>query len=163
VFQYLQVCPSVNCPLDLSCSRIQETYWITCAWRSSCHLSWMTCLYPRLNLTSYNPFRQRFSAFLHFNILSRVYCSVTNNNGLWIRWLDLLTHSFTILIIAINYNNSQWLPKTRSIPYWTATVFSSNATVLVLVYESLTCEWITICGWRTMNESVLICTAAYVA
>jgi hypothetical protein len=29
-------------------------------------------------------------------ILSLVRGSVTNNNEFWIRWLDLLTHSFTI-------------------------------------------------------------------
>jgi hypothetical protein len=34
-------------------------------------------------------------------ILSRVYGSVTNNNGLWIGWLDLLTPSFTI---SLNHN-----------------------------------------------------------
>jgi hypothetical protein len=31
---------------------------------------------------------------------------VTNNNGFWIKWLD------------------QWLSRTRSIPYWTTSVFS---------------------------------------
>jgi hypothetical protein len=35
-------------------------------------------------------------------ILSRVRSSVTNNNGFWIGWLDLLTPSFTL-----NYNSSQ--------------------------------------------------------
>jgi hypothetical protein len=30
------------------------------------------------------------------SILSRVYGSVTNNNGFWIGWLDLMTASFTI-------------------------------------------------------------------
>jgi hypothetical protein len=46
-------------------------------------------------------------------VLSRVYGSVTNNNGFWNRWLDLLlAHS---LLIRINYAHNKWLPKTRSI------------------------------------------------
>jgi hypothetical protein len=32
--------------------------------------------------------------------------------------------------------HNQWLPKTRSIPYWTTSVFSSTATDLVQIYES---------------------------
>jgi hypothetical protein len=39
-------------------------------------------------------------------ILSRVRGSVTDHNGFWIGWLDLLTPSFTI---TLNYNNLQWL------------------------------------------------------
>jgi hypothetical protein len=35
---------------------------------------------------------------------------VTNNNGFWIGWLDLLTPSCTI-----SFNHNQWLPKTRTI------------------------------------------------
>jgi hypothetical protein len=48
-------------------------------------------------------------------ILSRVYGYVTNNNVVWIRWLDLLTPSFTI-----SRNHNKWLPRTRSIktPFW---------------------------------------------
>jgi hypothetical protein len=37
-------------------------------------------------------------------ILSRFRGSVTNNNGFWIRWLDLLTPSFKI---TLNYNQLQ--------------------------------------------------------
>jgi hypothetical protein len=33
---------------------------------------------------------------------------------------------------------NQWLPKTRSIPYWTTSTFSSAATDLFLIYESVT-------------------------
>jgi hypothetical protein len=39
-------------------------------------------------------------------ILSRVRGSVTNNNGFWTGWLDLLTPSF---IITLNYNQLQYL------------------------------------------------------
>jgi hypothetical protein len=43
-------------------------------------------------------------------LLSRVYGSVTNYNGVWIGWLVLLTPSF-----AINYyNHNNWAPKIRS-------------------------------------------------
>jgi hypothetical protein len=34
--------------------------------------------------------------------------------------------------------HSQWLSKTRSIPYWTMSVFSSAVPDLVLIYESVT-------------------------
>jgi hypothetical protein len=37
-------------------------------------------------------------------ILSRLYSSVTNNNGFWIGWLDLLTNSCTM---SLNYNQLQ--------------------------------------------------------
>jgi hypothetical protein len=39
-------------------------------------------------------------------ILSRVLGSVTNNNGFWVGWLDLLTPSFKI---TLNYNQLQQL------------------------------------------------------
>jgi hypothetical protein len=38
---------------------------------------------------------------------SRVRGSVTNNNGLWIGWLDLLALLLQLLLIAIAYNGSQ--------------------------------------------------------
>jgi hypothetical protein len=71
---------------------------------------------------------------------------VTNNNGFWVGWLDLL---------ALLYNYNQWLPKTRSIPYWTTSVFSSAVTDLVLIYESATSSasvvhWLTLHSW-TLN------------
>jgi hypothetical protein len=44
--------------------------------------------------------------------------------------------SFTVQPIITAH--SQWLPKIRSIPYWTTSVFSSAVTDLVLIYESLT-------------------------
>jgi hypothetical protein len=52
------------------------------------------------------------------NVLSRVWGSVTNNNGFWIGWLDLLTPSF-----SITTTHNWWLPKACSIPYWTTNVF----------------------------------------
>jgi hypothetical protein len=49
-------------------------------------------------------------------ILSRVNGSVTNNNRLWIGWLDLLTR-FTITCNQNQFTITQnkWLPKTRTI------------------------------------------------
>jgi hypothetical protein len=41
------------------------------------------------------------------NILSRVQGSVTNNNGFWIGWLDLLALLLQPLLITISYNSSQ--------------------------------------------------------
>jgi hypothetical protein len=47
--------------------------------------------------------------------------SVTNNNGLWIGWLDLLIPSVQLQSIIAAHN--QWSSKTHSIPYWTRSVF----------------------------------------
>jgi hypothetical protein len=68
--------------------------------------------------------------------LSRVRDSVTNSNGFWIGWLDLLPLLLQLQLITEAHN--QWLPKTRSIPYWTTSVFSPAVTDLVLIYESVT-------------------------
>jgi hypothetical protein len=97
--------------------------------------------------------------FSHYrcNILSRVWGSVTNSNGFWIGWLDLLTLLLQLFLITINYNNShQWRSKTRSIPSWTTSVFSSTVTDLVLIYESVTSpvsvvRWLTLHSW-TLNS-----------
>jgi hypothetical protein len=71
-------------------------------------LFWARQTYPTLS------HRVSFRCIL---MLSRVRGSVTNNNGFWIGWLDLLTSSCTIYI---NYNQLQQLiinllPRTRSI------------------------------------------------
>jgi hypothetical protein len=64
------------------------------------------------------------------------FCMNNNNNGLWIEWLDLLALPLQLQPIITAHN--QWLPKTRSIPYRTTSVFSSTVTDLVLIYESVT-------------------------
>jgi hypothetical protein len=53
---------------------------------------------------------------------SRVRGSVTNNNGVWIGWLDLLTFLLQSLLITmnlqqrtINLQPNPWMPRTRSI------------------------------------------------
>jgi hypothetical protein len=46
--------------------------------------------------------------------------------------------------------HNQWLPKTRSIPYWTMSVFSSTVTDLVLIYESVTSSASVVHSW-TLN------------
>jgi hypothetical protein len=56
---------------------------------------------------------------------------------------------------SITTVHNQWLLKTRSIPYWTTSVFSSTVTDLVLIYESVTSSasivrWITLHSW-TLN------------
>jgi hypothetical protein len=63
----------------------------------------------------------------------------------------------TSITITLNYNSShsQWLSKTRSIPYWTTSVFSSIVTDLVLIYESVTISasvvrWLALHSW-TLN------------
>jgi hypothetical protein len=71
---------------------------------------------------------------------------MTNNNGFWIGWLDLLT---------LLYKYNQWLPKTRSIPYWTTSVFSFTVTDLVLIYESVISSASIIHSW-TLNFCILL-------
>jgi hypothetical protein len=61
---------------------------------------------------------------------------------------------------AIKTARNQWLSKTRSIPYWTTSVFSSAATDLVLIYESVTSSpsvvhWLTLHSW-TLNFWILL-------
>jgi hypothetical protein len=49
--------------------------------------------------------------------------------------------------------HNQRQPKTRSIAYWTTSVFSSTVTDLVLIYESVTfVRWLTLHSW-TLNYS----------
>jgi hypothetical protein len=83
-------------------------------------------------------------------ILSCVRCSVTNNNGFWNWWLNLLALLLPLQSIMTAHN--QWLPKNRSIPHWTRGVFSSTVTDLVLIYESVTSSasvvrWLTLHSW----------------
>jgi hypothetical protein len=42
---------------------------------------------------------------------------VTDNNGVWIGWLDLLALLLKVQSFMTVHN--PWLPKTHSIPYWT--------------------------------------------
>jgi hypothetical protein len=71
--------------------------------------------------------------------VSRVRSSVTNNNGFWIGWLDLLELLWQLLLISINYNSSnRWLSTTCPIPSWTTSAFSSTVTDLILIYDSVT-------------------------
>jgi hypothetical protein len=79
-----------------------------------------------------------------------VWGSVTNNNGFWIRWLDLLALLLQLKSLWAAHN--QWLLKTRSVPYWTTSVFSSTVTDLVLIYELVTSSasvvhWLTLYRW----------------
>jgi hypothetical protein len=82
--------------------------------------------------------------------LWRVQGSMSNKNGFWIEWLDLLPPS-----LQLQTAHNQWLSKTRSIPYWTTSVCSSAVTDFVLIYESVTCSasvvrWLTLHSW-TLN------------
>jgi hypothetical protein len=62
----------------------------------------------------------------------------------WIYW------HFFIITTA----HSHWLPKTRSIPYWTTCVFSSTATDLVLIYESVIFS-ASVVRWLTFHSRTL--------
>jgi hypothetical protein len=83
-------------------------------------------------------------------IMSRTYSFVTNNNGFWIGWLDLLTPFFTI---TLNHNQLQQLTIIdclRLAPFW-------------LDYDCLFFYWWITSDLRMTNEFVLIWKAAYVA
>jgi hypothetical protein len=89
------------------------------------------------------------------NILSRVWGSVTNNNGLWIGWLDLLALLLQLQSIITAHN--QWLPETRSIPYWTISVCSYTVADLVPIYESVTSSasvvcWVMLRSWTLKHD-----------
>jgi hypothetical protein len=78
---------------------------------------------------------------------------VTNNSRFWIGWLDLFCTALQLQSIIAAHN--QWLSKTRSIPYWTTTVFSSTVTDLVLIYKLVTSSafsvpWLSLHSW-TVN------------
>jgi hypothetical protein len=86
--------------------------------------------------------------YSYIYILLRVWGSVTNNNGFWIGWLDLLALRLQLQSIITAHN--QWLSKTRSIPYWTTSDFCMID--LVLIYESVTASaslvrWFTLHNW----------------
>jgi hypothetical protein len=68
------------------------------------------------------------------NILPCVWGSVTNNNGLWIGWLDLL--ALQLQLQSIITDHTQWLSKTRSISYWTMSVFCCED------QRRIPCNWI---------------------
>jgi hypothetical protein len=66
----------------------------------------------------------------------------------------------TLQLIPIITAHNQWLSKTRSIPCWTTSVFSSTVTNLVLIYESVTSpasvvRWLTLHSW-TLNFWILL-------
>jgi hypothetical protein len=80
---------------------------------------------------------------ISIQFIMREYCHVfrvcvTNNNGFWIGWLDLLAILLQLQPVITAHN--QWLLTTSSIPYWTTSVFS-----------------FTVNEWRTKN----ICSLNY--
>jgi hypothetical protein len=87
---------------------------------------------------------------LSFIMLSRVRGSVTNNNGFWIGWSNLLALLLQLQSIITARN--------RFIPYCTTSVFSSTVTDLVLIYESVTSSasvvrWLTLHSWTLNYDS----------
>jgi hypothetical protein len=75
----------------------------------------------------------------------------------WIYWRFYYNYSSLQSFIAAH---NRWLPKTRSIPTWTASVFPSTVTDLVLIYESVTSSasvvrWLTLHSW-TPNFWILL-------
>jgi hypothetical protein len=61
---------------------------------------------------------------------------------------------------SIIKTHNRWLPKTRSIPYWTTKAFSSTVTGLVLIYESVTSSvsvvrCLTLHSWTLSRDCIL--------
>jgi hypothetical protein len=84
-----------------------------------------------------------------------IYCHVsrivvTNNNGFWIWWLDLLDAFFKI---RTNYDSSQSVTGHASVPYWTTSVCSSAVTNDQLLLTHWT-PWTT-SVWRILYEESL--------
>jgi hypothetical protein len=98
---------------------------------------------------------------IHNNILSRVRGSVTNKNGFLIKWFGFIDIFYSHgKLKSITTAHSRWLPRTRSIPYWNTSVFSSAMTDLVLIYESVTSSvsvvrWLILHSW-TLNPNHLL-------
>jgi hypothetical protein len=70
----------------------------------------------------------KFEFLVNFNAPSRVYVCVTNNNGFWIAWWDLLTPSFTI---SLNHSQLQYYNKWQS----------KSRSLLVSLYSDLNTDW----------------------
>jgi hypothetical protein len=97
-----------------------------------------------------------------------IYCHVSG-----VPWLIITDSELDDLIYwHFYYNYSQlqslvtahnlWLPKTRSIPYWTTSVFSSTMTDLILVYESVNssasvARWLTLRSWKLIFCILFYC------
>jgi hypothetical protein len=87
--------------------------------------------------------------------MSRMRSLCDEYNWLWIWWLNLFALLLQLQSIITDHN--QWLPKTRSSPYWTTSAFSSSVTDLVVIRESVTSSasvvrWLTLHSW-TFNFS----------
>jgi hypothetical protein len=63
-------------------------------------------------------------------LLSWVYGSVTNNNGFWIGWFDLLTPSF---IVILNHNQFTVTHNTSSAQFWSDLFWSEPRQSSLLV------------------------------
>jgi hypothetical protein len=96
-----------------------------------------------------------FRNFISLKILSWFRGSVTNNNGLWIGWLNLL--ALLLQLRPIKTAHNQWPSKTHSIPYWTTSVFSFTVTNLILIYESVTSS-ASVVRWLTLHSWTLNCS-----
>jgi hypothetical protein len=55
---------------------------------------------------------------------------------------------------SITTAHNQWLSRTRSIPHWTTSVFSSAVTDLVLIYELVTSS-VSVVRWLTLHSRTL--------
>jgi hypothetical protein len=77
-------------------------------------------------------------------------------NGFWIGWLDFL--AFLLQLQSTIPAHNQWLSRTRSIRYWTTSVFSSTVSDLGLIHENASvtssasfAHWLKLHSW-TLNS-----------
>jgi hypothetical protein len=91
----------------------------------------------KLLLTSFLRHPWHLLPFILYYHVSGVLWRIITGSGLdgWIYWTPSVT-------VTLKYNQleqlSQWLSKTRSIPYWTMSVSSSTVTDLNLIYRLVT-------------------------
>jgi hypothetical protein len=102
-------------------------------------------------------------------ILSRDYSSVTNNNGFWTGWSDLLTPYLQSLTITMHYSNSKYIFSSILLwsdifLFWYELRLSSFLVCLLLVSELLLLSASTdlvlksksCCDWRSVDQSLLV-------
>jgi hypothetical protein len=132
---------------------------VTC---NSSHGTRMGSWHSRQTLYIWRPYH-KITSVVFIKDISKFTCKefawlIVTGSGLdeCIYW-HLYYNYFQLEPIITDHN--QWLPKTRAIPYWTTSVFSSTVTGLLEIYESVTSSvsvvrWLRLHTW-TLNFWIL--------
>jgi hypothetical protein len=84
-----------------------------------------------------------------WNQMSQLRGSMTNNNRFWIGFIGT-----SLQLQPTIAAHNQWLSKARSIPYWTASVFSSTVTNEGSLLTPMKSKSKSHCDWRSVSQSV---------